>query len=59
MEKIILLFLNLIFFSQCFVLDLGGKWNLSNANKTINIVGTVPGDIYTDLNANGVIGNFL
>ncbi len=31
------------------VIDLGGKWNLTKSDNTINIVANVPGDVYADL----------
>jgi beta-galactosidase/beta-glucuronidase len=57
--------------SDDFSLDLGGQWNLVilrkvccssllaqvNSNGTVKAVGTVPGDIVTDLQAAGIIGD--
>ncbi|XP_064073932.1 beta-mannosidase [Vanessa tameamea] len=35
------------------------KWTLENRNKSINIPGSVPGGVYTDLQNAGIIGDIL
>ena len=37
--------------------DLGGKWTINNANKSLFLTGKVPGCVHTALMENGTIGN--
>jgi hypothetical protein len=48
----------LSFVDEMFTVDLGGKWNLTNENGSIVTVGTVPGNVHTDLLAAGLISVF-
>ncbi|CAI2355715.1 unnamed protein product [Caenorhabditis sp. 36 PRJEB53466] len=40
-------------------INLAGKWDFISSNGTVNGTGTVPGDIYSDLYAEGIIDNPL
>uniref|UniRef100_A0A8R1ELI3 beta-mannosidase n=1 Tax=Caenorhabditis japonica TaxID=281687 RepID=A0A8R1ELI3_CAEJA len=42
-----------------FIINLAGNWDFSSSNESINGVGTVPGDIYSDLYAAGIIDDPL
>ena len=37
--------------------DLTGEWQIKNGNGSLNLKGTVPGNIHTDLLRAGIIGN--
>jgi beta-mannosidase len=43
--------------AQPIILDLDGRWQANNANGSISIGATVPGQIHTDLMAAGKIGD--
>ncbi|KAF1749353.1 hypothetical protein GCK72_025820 [Caenorhabditis remanei] len=41
------------------IISLQGEWLFWNSNKTVNGTGNIPGDIYSDLYASGIIDNPL
>ena len=53
------IFLIFVSFSRVFaeIIDLGGRWTITNANKSISVCGKVPGSAHMALFENGVIGD--
>jgi len=56
-KVILLLFVLAQSCAQVFDLDLGGTWQLHNANGSIKADGQVPGEVFTDLMAAKVLGD--
>ncbi|KJH53172.1 glycoside hydrolase, family 2 [Dictyocaulus viviparus] len=53
---LLLTFHRVIYASSSFqLIDLGGQWNFTSANKTVFGQGHVPGDVFTDLHYAGII----